>query len=248
MVASQQWHEHGSRGLSIVGNCYIATTSEDIEDFVCCSYSLDIERQLLWGARRHCKALELKAADSSWNTPWSLANEQDFVEEPVPHNGTVITDSLCAGVVWVPATFEETASMNQMKKTDAGGTTRNWQEETNGIEETTKASEKEQMVLMKWKGCLTLRNEWELAEKGECWCFHSPHPTFNIITKRADSSLLALGRIGDKPCFLTTPEHPRLMSGQTLLQHASTGHWADATCCKQHQGRPYPTWRKPQWK
>jgi hypothetical protein len=41
-VAIQQGHEHGSRGIFIVRSRYQATTSEHIEDYVCCSYS-DLE-------------------------------------------------------------------------------------------------------------------------------------------------------------------------------------------------------------
>jgi hypothetical protein len=33
-VASWQGHEHGSRGISIVGSCYLAVTRKDRDDFV----------------------------------------------------------------------------------------------------------------------------------------------------------------------------------------------------------------------
>jgi thymidylate synthase ThyX len=35
MVASQQWRKHKSRRISIVGNRYVATPNEDIEDSAC---------------------------------------------------------------------------------------------------------------------------------------------------------------------------------------------------------------------
>jgi hypothetical protein len=100
--------------------------------------------------------------------PQSLANDnQDVVEEIVPHNGTKRLPTAYV-LVWLEhPPPSKRVPMNRLKKTtDAEGTT--------------EASE-ERMTLMKRKGVdakrrLTLRNEWLLAGKREHWHFYFQPP------------------------------------------------------------------------
>lgn len=70
--------------------------------------------------------------------------------------------------------------------------------------------------------------------------FPPSYSTFN--------SLIAQGWIGDKQNFVIIAAGASMtIAWKTFPQNGPNGRQANAIRCKQHQGRQFPSWRKPYW-